>query len=101
MNIDSIENMYYPFIRNEYNKYSNLINGGMNMKSKLNLDLFKFDLARAKKCYNKKQVAKKAGLSYDNLMKILSGRISLTATSLGKIAKALDVEPIELIQDEA
>ncbi|WP_373244121.1 helix-turn-helix domain-containing protein [Megamonas funiformis] len=68
--------------------------------SKLKLDLFKFDLARAKKCYNKKQVAKKAGLSYDNLMKILSGRISLTATSLGKIAKALDVEPIELIQEE-
>lgn len=28
MNIDSIENMYYSFIRNEYNKYSNLINGG-------------------------------------------------------------------------
>lgn len=69
--------------------------------SSFKLDLFKFDLARAKKCYNKKQVAKKAGLSYDNLMKILSGRISLTATSLGKIAKALDVEPIELIQDEA
>lgn len=68
--------------------------------SNFKLDLFKFDLARAKKCYNKKQVAKKAGLSYDNLMKILSGRISLTATSLGKIAKALDVEPIELIQDE-
>lgn len=68
--------------------------------SKLKLDLFKFDLARAKKCYNKKQVSKKAGLSYDNLMKILSGRISLTATSLGKIAKALDVEPIELIQEE-
>lgn len=69
--------------------------------SNFKLDLFKFDLARAKKCYNKKQVAKKAGLSYDNLMKILSGRISLTATSLGKIAKALDVEPIELIQNEA
>lgn len=69
--------------------------------SSFKLDLFKFDLARAKKCYNKKQVAKKAGLSYDNLLKILSGRISLTATSLGKIAKALDVEPIELIQDEA
>lgn len=68
--------------------------------SNFKLDLFKFDLARAKKCYNKKQVAKKVGLSYDNLMKILSGRISLTATSLGKIAKALDVEPIELIQDE-
>lgn len=68
--------------------------------SSFKLDLFKFDLARAKKCYNKKQVAKKAGLSYDNLMKILSGRISLTATSLGKIAKALDVEPIELIQNE-
>ena len=64
------------------------------------LDLFKFDLARAKKCYNKKQLAQKAGLSYDNLMKILSGKINLTATSLGKIAKALDVEPIELIQDE-
>ncbi|GLU98487.1 helix-turn-helix domain-containing protein [Megamonas funiformis] len=68
--------------------------------SNFKLDLFKFDLARAKKCYNKKQLSQKAGLSYDNLMKILSGKINLTATSLGKIAKALDVEPIELIQDE-
>ena len=68
--------------------------------SNFKLDLFKFDLARAKKCYNKKQLSQKAGLSYDYLMKILSGKINLTATSLGKIAKALDVEPIELIQDE-
>ena len=68
--------------------------------SNFKLDLFKFDLARAQKCYNNKQLAQKAGLSYDNLMKILSGKINLTATSLGKIAKALDVEPIELIQDE-
>ena len=68
--------------------------------SNFKLDLFKFDIARAKKCYNKKQLSQKAGLSYDNLMKILSGKINLTATSLGKIAKALDVEPIELIQDE-
>ena len=68
--------------------------------SNFKLDLFKFDLARAKKCYNKKQLSQKAGLSYDNLMKILSGKINLTATSLCKIAKALDVEPIELIQDE-
>lgn len=34
-------------------------------------------------------------------MKILSGKISLTATSLGKIAKALEVEPADLLQDEA
>mgnify|MGYP001423106945 CR=1 FL=1 len=61
------------------------------------LDLFKFDLARAEKCYNKKQ---KAGLSYDNLMKILSGKVTLTATALGKIAKALEVKPKELIKDE-
>ena len=63
------------------------------------LDLFKFDLARAKKCYNKKQLAQKAGLSYDNLMKILSGKVTLTATALGKIAKALEVKPKELIKD--
>ena len=64
------------------------------------LDLFKFDLARAEKCYNKKQLAQKAGLSYDNLMKILSGKVTLTATASGKVAKALEVKPKELIKDE-
>lgn len=64
------------------------------------LDLFKFDLARAEKCYNKKQVAEKAGISYDNLMKILSGKISLTATSLGKLSKALNVNPKDLLQEK-
>lgn len=62
------------------------------------LDKFKFDLARARKCYNKKQVAEEANISYDNLMKILSGKIKLTAKMLGKISKALDVEPQDLIE---
>ncbi len=69
------------------------------MKSKLKLDLLKLDLACAEKCYNKKQLSKKACISYDNLMKILNNRIALTAISLGKIAKALDVKPQDLIQE--
>lgn len=63
------------------------------------LDRKKFDLARAKKCYNLTDVAKNAHICYSTLTKILNGSINLTAKSLGKISKALDVEPADLIQD--
>lgn len=64
------------------------------------LDRKKFDLARAGKCYTLTDVAKNAHICYSTLTKILNGSINLTARTLGRIAKALDVKPIDLIKDE-
>lgn len=63
----------------------------------LELDLMKFNLSLARKCYKKSTLCKEAGISYDNLMKILGGRTALTPYTLGKISKVLEVEPEELI----
>ncbi|WP_346686295.1 helix-turn-helix transcriptional regulator [Megamonas hypermegale] len=64
------------------------------------LDRKKFDLARADKCYNLTDVAKNAHICYSTLTKLLNGSINLSAKTLGKIAKALDVKPKDLIKDE-
>lgn len=65
----------------------------------LALDLKKVELARAKQCFTKQDLAKQAGICYSTLMKLLHGHIKLTAKTLGKLAKALNVEPEDLIQD--
>ena len=64
------------------------------------LDMRKFDLARAAKCYTKTQTAAKAGITYGTYLKIQSGENRLTARTLGRLAKALGVKPADLIQDE-
>lgn len=63
------------------------------------LDLFKFDLARAEKCYNKKQLAQKAGLSDATIGNIIKDNGFKSHNALGRVEKALDVEPKELIKD--
>lgn len=64
------------------------------------LDMRKFDLARAAKCYTKTQTAEKAGISFSTFQKIQNRQNRLTARTLGRLAKALGVKPVELIQDE-
>ena len=64
------------------------------------LDNCKFDLARAAKCYTKTQTARKAGITYSTILKIQRGENQLTAQTLGKLAKALDVKPQDLIKKD-
>ena len=64
------------------------------------IDRKKFDLAMAKKCINLKELKDLAHISNSTISKVLAGNIPLQPKTLGKIAKAVDVEPIELIQDE-
>lgn len=65
----------------------------------LKLDKKKLDLAMAKKCYNITDLVKKSNVCYSSIVKISNGNMSLTTRTLGKIAKALDVEPKDLIQE--
>jgi DNA-binding Xre family transcriptional regulator len=65
----------------------------------LKIDRKKLDLAMAKKCYNITDLVKKSSVCYSSIVKISNGNMSLTTRTLGKIAKALDVEPKDLIQE--
>lgn len=67
----------------------------------MKLDKNKLELAMANKCYTKTRLVANAGICYSSLIKILNGKMKLTPQTLGKIAKTLDVKPIELLKDEA
>lgn len=67
----------------------------------MKLDKYKLELAMANKCYTKTRLVANAGICYSSLIKILNGKMKLTPQTLGKIAKTLDVKPIELLKDEA
>lgn len=66
----------------------------------MKLDKYKLELAMANKCYTKTRLVANAGICYSSLIKILNGKMKLTPQTLGKIAKTLDVKPIELLKDE-
>lgn len=66
----------------------------------MKIDIEKLNIAMANKCYTKTRLVANAGICYSSLMKILGGRMNLTPQTLGKLAKALDVKPIDLIKDE-
>ena len=64
----------------------------------MKLDKFKLDLYRAKRGISIKDLAKKAGVSVNVLCKPQGA--SIPALALGRIAKALGVDPEELIIEE-
>lgn len=66
----------------------------------MKLDKNKLELAMANKCYSKTRLVGTAGICYSSLIKLLNGRMKLTPQTLGKIAKTLDVNPKDLLQDE-
>lgn len=65
----------------------------------LKIDRRKLDLIMAKQCVNLSETTKKAGLSSALVTRVVNGRYTLTTKTLGKLAKALNVEPQDLIQD--
>lgn len=67
--------------------------GGEYMK----LDRQKFTIARARACMGQKDF-EKAGIPKGTLCRAMSGR-SLKPETLGKIAKALGVDVIEILED--
>lgn len=73
-----------------------IIQRGVKM---LKLDRRKLDLILAEKCYSLVDLTKKAGVSSALITKVVSGNYTLTTKTLGKIAKALEVKPQDLIQE--
>lgn len=63
----------------------------------MKLNLKKVKLAMASKCLSPKGLAEKAGINYVTLIPYLNGRREPGTEALGKIAKALETDPAELI----
>ena len=57
----------------------------------------KLKFAMARKCMSSRDLAESANVSYDSVISYLSRRRDTTPKTLGKIAKALEVDPSELI----
>ena len=65
----------------------------------MNIDIKKLQCAMASKCYNASDLALYSRLSNATISRIFETKTVLKTQTLGKIAKALDVEPKELIKD--
>ena len=63
----------------------------------MKLNLKKVKLAMASNCLSPKGLAEKAGINYVTLIPYLNGRREPGTEALGKIAKALETDPAELI----
>ncbi len=66
----------------------------------LQIDRKKLELAMASKCLNFKELKDLANISNSTVTKILENKVPLTPKTLGKIAKALNVKPAELIKGD-
>lgn len=65
----------------------------------MNIDIKKLQCAMASKCYNASDLALYSRLSNATISRIFKTETILKTQTLGKIAKALDVKPQDLIQE--
>lgn len=65
----------------------------------IKLNKINFDNAMAKKLFNPTDLAKQAGLSDATIGNIIKDNGFKSYNALGRVAKALNVEPKELIKD--
>ena len=66
----------------------------------LQLDRKKLDIELARQCLSITELVKLAGISNALLTRLFAGKCTLTTKTLGKLAKALKVDPTALIKDE-
>lgn len=59
----------------------------------------KLELAMARACMNREEIAQKAKMPTMTVKNVIDGRNVRPAT-LGKVAKALGVDPVEIIETE-
>ena len=66
----------------------------------LQLDRKKLDIELARQCLNVTELVELADVSNALLTRLFAGKCTLTTKTLGKLAKALNVDPTKLIKDE-
>lgn len=67
----------------------------------MKIDKMKLDLAMASKAYSAKELSQKCGVSQVTIVRITKGIQEARPGTVGKIAKALDVPVIEIIENAA
>ena len=60
----------------------------------------KLQIAMARKLFNAPDLAKEAGISYAEVSYLLSGKRNPTIKTVGKIAKALNIDVTEILEEE-
>ena len=65
----------------------------------LELDRKKLDIELARQCLSITELVKLAGISNALLTRLFAGKCTLTTKTLGKLSKALKVDPTALIKD--
>lgn len=66
------------------------------MRKELNLD--KVELLAIGKCWGLAELQRQAGLAKMTLYKIRKGENKASAQTIGKLARALEVDPMELLK---
>lgn len=66
----------------------------------MKIDKVKLELAMARACLNPQDLAKSSGLPAPTVNGAIRGR-GIRPATLGRIAKALGVDPAELLREEA
>lgn len=65
----------------------------------MNLDLKKVFIIMSRKCMDDKDMLKKAGLSGGTWFQIKSGKCKAKTSTIGRIAKGLEVDVTEILED--
>jgi len=66
----------------------------------MNINVNKIKIARANECLSVNELVEKTGLGRATVSKIINGSTKPSMKSLGLIAKALNVEVVELLAEE-
>jgi transcriptional regulator with XRE-family HTH domain len=67
---------------------------------RMNINVNKMRIAQANECLSVNELVKKSGLGRATVSKIINGSSNPSMKSLGLIAKALNVEVVELLVEE-
>lgn len=65
----------------------------------MNLNLKKVRIAQAKACLSVNELSNKSGLGRATVSKILNGAATPSIKSVGLLAKALNIDVVEIIND--
>ena len=65
----------------------------------MKIDVRKLEILQARECLNNKELREKAQLGYVTLTQIKQGKRNLQPATVGKIAKALNCDVTELLEN--
>jgi transcriptional regulator with XRE-family HTH domain len=66
----------------------------------MKLNLKKFEIVIARNCMSIKKLSKKSGVQEATISKIKNNKQKASIVTIGKLAKALDVDVLEIVDQE-